>query len=416
MDDMKARTGSRNRATARHRGLFILSERNRCHLPVKRRDAPAFQDGTPMDSSLVAAVTRTIADFRGGGIDGVSQRHVRRWLTQFDVEAHDDLLRELAHVLQRTYFSRSRVRHALEALASSSLTSRQPPDRFWREASLLDLYLPGHSQHVLLQALRRLLHRSYGAAAPNDHDGPGPFVYVDDFLMSGSRVIEDVGTWLQGAAPPVATVHLVFLVVHTHGLARADHRIRELAHQASKEVVLRWWHAARIEDHPDRLEVSHVLRPAAVPDQARAYYRDIASQSPPSRLRVPGTLPATSVFRSPSGRSTLERHLLLAGLRIREQFEDPASYMRPLGFQGLPTFGFGTLVVSYRNCPNHCPLAFWFGDPGGALGHPWDSWYPLFPRRMRQQLEEVRGLSDRVFQYPPPACLAVVPSSRPLPR
>lgn len=27
-------------------------------------------------------------------------------------------------------------------------------------------------------------------------------------------------------------------------------------------------------------------------------------------------------------------------------------------------------MVTFRNCPNNCPLAFWVGDP----------WYPLFPR------------------------------------
>jgi hypothetical protein len=43
---------------------------------------------------------------------------------------------------------------------------------------------------------------------------------------------------------------------------------------------------------------------------------------------------------------------------------------RPLGHMTLVTLGFGSLIVTYRNCPNNAPLALW-------VDHPW---YPLFPR------------------------------------
>jgi hypothetical protein len=37
----------------------------------------------------------------------------------------------------------------------------------------------------------------------------------------------------------------------------------------------------------------------------------------------------------------------------------------------LETLGFGSTLVTFRNCPNNCPLAFWAGYP----------WYPLFQRK-----------------------------------
>jgi hypothetical protein len=45
-------------------------------------------------------------------------------------------------------------------------------------------------------------------------------------------------------------------------------------------------------------------------------------------------------------------------------------YQRPLGNMLLETLGFGSLIVTFRNCPNNAPLALWAGDP----------WHPLFPR------------------------------------
>jgi hypothetical protein len=43
-----------------------------------------------------------------------------------------------------------------------------------------------------------------------------------------------------------------------------------------------------------------------------------------------------------------------------------------VGNMVLSTLGFGSTIVTFRNCPNNAPLAFWAGDP----------WYPLFPRKI----------------------------------
>jgi hypothetical protein len=67
----------------------------------------------------------------------------------------------------------------------------------------------------------------------------------------------------------------------------------------------------------------------------------------------------------------VEQQFLLKGIKIREQSPLLPKYMRPLGNMVLETLGFGSTFVTFRNCPNNAPLAFWAGDP----------WYPLFPRK-----------------------------------
>jgi hypothetical protein len=63
--------------------------------------------------------------------------------------------------------------------------------------------------------------------------------------------------------------------------------------------------------------------------------------------------------------------LLVAGVRIRDMCPNLKENHHPLGYSVLKTLGFGALVVTYRNCPNNCPLAFWADWP----------WEPLFPRK-----------------------------------
>ena len=91
----------------------------------------------------------------------------------------------------------------------------------------------------------------------------------------------------------------------------------------------------------------------------------------PPEKRAKGGTPKDSVFSGEEGRALLERVFLESGVRIRSICPHLKETARPLGFSLLKTLGFGATVITYRNCPNNCPLALWAGDP----------WYPLFRRK-----------------------------------
>ena len=67
-------------------------------------------------------------------------------------------------------------------------------------------------------------------------------------------------------------------------------------------------------------------------------------------------------------------------MRIRGFCQNPNPIMRPLGFSSFGV-GFGSTIVTYRNCPNNAPLALWWGDPNAHHNHPFSRWYPLLQRR-----------------------------------
>jgi hypothetical protein len=83
----------------------------------------------------------------------------------------------------------------------------------------------------------------------------------------------------------------------------------------------------------------------------------------------------------------LEREFLIAGTQIRSQ-GNVSAVNRPLG-HGYYGLGFGSTLVTYRNCPNNCPLALWWGDPTATSGAL--KWYPLLPRKNYSSAENVFG-------------------------
>ena len=138
---------------------------------------------------------------------------------------------------------------------------------------------------------------------------------------------------------------------------------------SGKSIDVHWWRSVELEDRKAHTTTSDVLRPVAIPDDedVKAY---VAAMRFPPHLRTAGHVGGSGIFSSDAGRQLLETEFLKAGVRIRQMCPHLNQYQRPLGNMILDTLGFGSLIVTFRNCPNNAPLALWAGDP----------WVPLFPR------------------------------------
>ena len=178
-----------------------------------------------------------------------------------------------------------------------------------------------------------------------------------------------------------ATVHVLVIGAHRFGEWKCQQNgSRREAHDAGKRMQFHFWAALRIENRRSRRNVSEVLWPATVPtDTALAAYMAEETKFP-FEPRAPRGRFQHRIFSSEEGRQLLERELLLAGMHIRSLSQNPSPALRPLGLSPFG-IGFGSTIVTYRNCPNNAPLALWWGDPQADEAHPFAGWYPLVQRR-----------------------------------
>jgi len=196
------------------------------------------------------------------------------------------------------------------------------------------------------------------------------YIYIDDVLFSGGRIKHDVTRWIKGDAPQKVKLAIITIAYHRLGQWRTSNDIAAAAKEAGKEIDVTWWRAFEIEDRKKYMENSDVLRPTALPvDPATSAY--VADLKIEPVFRAPGQLGALGFFSSEYGRSLLEQQFLVSGVNVRKRCPYLNTYMRPLGNSMMGTTGFGSMIVTYRNCPNNAPLVLWAGSP----------WYPLFPRR-----------------------------------
>ncbi len=322
----------------------------------------------PTLQELLASVAAIIADYRQDEIAPPNARHVERWIAQFDAPVRQPLLAELLHVLTRTYASKAVMEDFLRRALQSPTLLGSDLRAFHRSTGFLALQRTGSGQSEMLAILRGLLGTMPDADDCAVH--PRRFLYLDDVLFTGNRIKEDLIRWVERDAPQSAELVVAAIAMHVGGRNFAHVQIVEAAKAAGKTIDVKWLCPVLVEDRKAEIDRSDVLRPVSIPDDepTRRYVRGMR-EAP--LLRRPGHVADRGFFSSEAGRHLLEQELLKAGCRLASACPGLGPNSRPLGNFVRETLGFGTLFLTYRNCPQNAPLALWAEAP----------WYPLLPRK-----------------------------------
>lgn len=332
---------------------------------------------------LLSSIANTIRDYRASELPTPTPEHVDRWVQQFDNVVQIPILREMDHVLKRTYFSLESVTGFLRGLLKTEKLAGKDPCAFWQGVHFLDIQGGGSSQTDMLGLFDVILRDKCGFGIEDCGGDNAVYLYLDDGIFTGNRVRRDIEAWIRDEAPNSSIVHIISIAQHSGGQHYADRRIRDAIAAAGKSVKVNWWYAIKLEDRRSNSGMADVLRPTAIPEDPTVQAYVQAMKYEPT-LRRPGNVGGKGLFSSDEGKTLLEQEFLKAGARIRQLCPNLGATQRPLGHMTLDTLGFGSLIVTFRNCPNNAPLALWVGDP----------WYPLFPRTTNAQTEIMRMFAD----------------------
>jgi hypothetical protein len=331
-------------------------------------------------NDLLTSIADTIKDYRAGEIETPSVDHVDTWVRQFDNGVQVALLREVDHVFKETYLQKEWVGGFLSHLVTNEKIAGADPCGFWRKANFLQIQINGHSQEEMLVLFDETLKEHCGFGIDACGDAKGDFIYLDDAMFSGIRVGNDLETWIAQHAPANAIIHVIVAAIHTSGEWLVGQKLKKVIADSGKKIDIKYWRAETIENRKAYKNNSEVLWPSAVPedDLVKAYLNE--RHKFPFEPRQPGG--KFRFFSSEAGRQLLEREFLVAGVQIRARCKNPSDVIRPLGFSPFG-LGFGSMIATFRNCPNNCPLVLWWGDPKATSGPL--QWYPLLPRKTYAQ-------------------------------
>lgn len=323
---------------------------------------------------LLRSICNTTTDYRAGDLAPPTPDHVDRWVNQFGVAVQLPILAEIDHVLKSTYFSADVVARFLRGALKTEKLSGHDPCSFWPQVELLEVQGGGNSQREMNALFREILRAECGVEFHRGDEHPNTFVYLDDGIFTGNRVRRDLEAWIENHAPNRCHLHVICIAIHSGGQYYAKQRIEKKIAEVGKEIDIDWWRRIELEDRKAYSYSSDVLRPTLMPDDLKVQEYVAELRYSPT-LRAAGSVGNQKIFSSEEGRALLEQEFLVAGVRIRGMCPYLGDTQRPLGHMTLESLGFGSMIVTFRNCPNNAPLALWAGDP----------WYPLFQRTTNSQ-------------------------------
>ena len=325
-----------------------------------------------------------VADYlqnRGQSHGSGATARTRAWIEQFPLQERHGLLVALTSTLERTYVWERDVTKFLERQVGSR--------SLWSQTFLCRGAQHGRSHKWATGVVEASVAKYRGRdlinpAGINWHSARN-HLFIDDAVFSGGRLREDYcalwdrtesDAWTpRTPADGPLSIYILHYVTHTAARADMAEWVDTRLRQRGFDAELKWISSPEhcYEDLSFHSARSDVLWPSELTPSARESER---FASVDHTLRQEELLPndrTSRLFPDPRMRRTLEDALLDAGMDILGRM---SKRWPPLGYAGERIrerpLGFGTLAISFRNCPNNAPLALW-----------WDTqdWIPLFPRR-----------------------------------
>ena len=327
-------------------------------------------------TNTISDLVSILADYRHGEIAPVTEEHVKEWAQQFPADEQEILIDEITHVLRQTFVTRNTAAEFLSKLPQNVSLASGALEEFWREVNILQIQTRGLSQIRMNEQLIEQINKDFGFYKEPNEGKNETFLFIDDGLFTGSHVYNDISKWVTELAPPACTIHIIVMALHLYGHWNTSKRLEKCIEESGKRIELNFWRQKDFEDRKSYTYSSDVLRPVTLPDDPRvAAYVQKMYYKP--HLRNDGSTGTAGLFSSLANRRQLENILLKAGVRVLEICTNFDKQKRPLGHSGLETLGFGSLFMTFQNCPNNAPLALWAGAP----------WFPLLPRRTNKDSE-----------------------------
>lgn len=335
--------------------------------------------------TLLASIASTIQTYRKGELPEPNAAHVDKWVSQFTPENQLAFLREFNHVIKSQFVTEEHVNDFLGMIVEHPKLTRDNPKEFWLKANILDIQKKGQSQTSMALLLDKQLQIKLGIKLSECGHESGDFIYLDDVIFSGGRIRTDLTDWIKETAPAKANIYVIVIAWHRLGQFQTEGAINQVIKESGKAIKVTYWRSFEIENRRRYRNSSEVLWPTEIPLVKEVQeYMALAQKFPfEARISASGGI---APFSSEAGRHVLEQEFLIAGAKIRSQGGQIADVNRPLG-HGYFGLGFGATVTTYRNCPNNCPLAIWWGDPNAKSGAL--KWYPLLLRKNYSSVENV---------------------------
>lgn len=361
--------------------------------------------------NIIEEIYQIIKDYRSEDGIQMSVEKISSWINQFDSDDREFLLSELVLVLQKRYISKDRAEEVVEGMIEFLALKRSydSPKDFLLDSSFIDHQPQGKSQKTLLNFLDNIIQRKYDISISDcSPKTPKHYIYLDDILCTGDTIFkglangkgnsekgwffqvrEDGKTNLEYFEDTQAEMIWAYISIHTHNLDKVIGRFWHTFGKRDLNMSQNWDKLYEIDNgftkSSSKLEFIYPLDNGddvvteckdQILDKIIKYQAQFGNNPEAHFYRSNGKPQDESLFSSHENRNRFEEIILKKSIEIYNSSPKMQSNPRakPLGYgtNSDCSFGFGTMIFTWRNVPFNVPLVFWYSH---------NNWIPLFDRK-----------------------------------
>ena len=334
--------------------------------------------------SLLTSISKTLFDFRIGEIERISEDYINKWVLQFEEKDQLVILQEMDHIFKKYYLTREKAKELIKSFLFMEEISGKDPYKNLREINFLDIQTKGTSQRELLLLVDEILNEEFNINI-DQCGGSNKYIYLDDCIYTGNRCRYDLVPWLEEQNPDLKIeLYTYHYAAHFEGAKYGWGHVLKEANK--KGYYTEGYFDILIDNTLQQDKSPDVLWPHYDIEDKRINYYELKLKEEREMNQWRGRtfrnkhFKNETLFTSYQARQIVENAFLRKGIDLIFSANNPIQSLRPLGFEKLPSMGFGSVFVTYRNIANNCPLVLWYGDPERTTG-PLSKWQPLFQRK-----------------------------------
>lgn len=351
---------------------------------------------------LEQSISAIIKDFRQGtvGID-LNSDHVHKWVSQFDADDQKVILEETLRVFQKWYFNRTKLEQFLDEILQSVIQDENQENvpEIFKNIAFLDMQEKGKSQTNLVQMLQALVKKKYNCdinIQSQVSSGNKHYIYIDDGLFTGSRLIKDLTRCVELASENTQ-IDIWYLISCESGQSYGEEKVELKASDKNLNIQIHVMNEIHNNKTIENINGGTVWNPRQdclwpnkalsdvpiIKDYKTNLERSLGIEKPiPYFYRTNRLNYLPGIFSSMKSRDIVECAFLKKGIEIVQKCKTEKG-MYPLGYNLYPSAGFDSFCATDLNISNTCPLVLWWGNIT-KKGDVLDNWYPLLPRRTNE--------------------------------
>lgn len=337
-----------------------------------------------LKEQVINEIVEIIKDYRKGEIEQINYFSVLKWINQFDTEYQVVILIEFKKILSKRYISRNDFWMFYKGFIEYLMKQK---DLDINKLYLLDIQRFGSSQHDVNEIFKDVLKHEFRVKPLDKIQSDNTFIYLDEGIFTGNRVLVDLKEFIFNTNLKDATILIFVISEHIQGTNYFLEEFKKLTLNRNIKVAIfsvfkndigfdKSSGVLKLSKRPSDFESSAYIDNVIIFNKKKGreieLFRSERNQN-------------DELFSNWINKEILEEQFFKYGVRILSGFKQ-LEKVRPFGFDHKNSFGFGGLLITYRNIPNNCPLVLWASNENiYSMRKEKIDWIPLFPRKISKR-------------------------------